>query len=1157
MKTCEFESALQPKCSCKPHEKSFWGRLYGSSKALAISRLAKMRDFPIVVLTGDSQTASRLKEALRFYLDGEVDILSFPDWETLPYDRLSPYQDIISDRLSVLTRLPDLKRGILIAPIGAAMYRLLPRDFLASHRLILHAGQQLDLNQFKCKLNESGYVFNTEVVEHGEAAIRGSLIDLYPMGGDLPLRIDLLDDEIDSIRTFDPNTQRSFKRIDSVTVLPAREIPLTEQGIARFRSAWRARFSGNPSQCPVYREVSDGLAIAGIEYYLPLFYTATDSLFDYVSDQSLVVFDEDALQIAESFWRDFEARYEQSGHDLERPLLPPREIALNPHDLLSRVKRYHQIHLSSAEHDAQSDVINYDTRLPRSLTIDARTEKPLRLFKSFVNDFDGRILIVAESPGRQEALLDLFKQHDINPLVVSSWSAFISGDTSLGLTVAPLEQGAELASPNIAVVSEGQLFGERIMRQRSRKRRRQDPESIIRSLAELTIGAPVVHEQHGVGRYQGLTPLTVDDIPTEFIAIQYADGDKLYLPVSALDLISRYAGLDPEHAPLHRLGSGQWERARQKAERQMHDIAAELLELHAQRMARSGTSFSIDENAYRAFVQGFPFEETPDQASAITSVIDDLQKAKPMDRLVCGDAGFGKTEVAMRASFIVARNYRQVAILVPTTLLAQQHYQNFRDRFADWPVRIELLSRFCTAKQETEILENLQNGKVDIVIGTHKLIGKKIKFDRLGLVIIDEEHRFGVRQKEKFKAMRAEVDMLTLTATPIPRTLNMALSDLRELSIMTTPPSKRLAVKTFIRQWDDVLLKEALFREIKRGGQVYIIYNEVRSIEKMAERIEALLPEISLKVAHGQMPGRLLERIMLDFYHRRFNVLLCTTIVESGIDVPNANTMIVYRADKFGLAQLYQLRGRVGRSHHHAFAYFLVPERKSMTSDAIKRLEAIEALEYLGIGFTLAAHDLEIRGAGEFLGDEQSGHIQQIGYGLYMDLLNRTVSAMRSGRQPQLDRVLDHGTEIDLHLPALIPEDYLPDVHIRLTLYKRIANAESQMMLDDLKMEMVDRFGVLPEFTQNLFRVAELKLIAKPIGVKKIDLGPEGGSIQFHSYHAVDPTKIIHLIQQEPATYALKDEETLSIKKSLPEPSDRLTMVRVLVNDIVERNAAA
>ena len=1151
-------SVFQPECSFKAGEKSFWGRLYGSAKALAISQLISEAEAPVIIMTADSLSASRLTEELRFYLKQcEINkLLSFPDWETLPYDLISPYQDIISERLATLTSLPGLNKGILIVPVTTLMHRLMPREYLLSHSLILKKGQQLNVDAFRKQLSESGYAFSTQVIEHGDVAIRGSLIDLYPMGADYPYRIDLLDDEIDSIRTFDPETQRSLNKVEEIKILPAREVALIDEGIARFRSAWRSRFEGNPNQSPVYRDVSQGLAPAGIEYYLPLFYEETNSLFDYLPDECIAIFDEGAIDTAESFWQDIEMRYEQTRHDVERPVLPPREMFLNPSDLLSRTKIYHQIHITHREQQERAGASNYDTTLPASLKIDARSADPLSLFRRFISDFDGRILLVAESAGRRETLLDLFQQHDIKPVQLKSWSEFIQGQERLGLTVAPLEQGAQLENPRIAMISEGQLFGERVMQRRLRKRKRQDSENIIRNLTELTLGAPVVHEEHGVGRYQGLIALDVGDIPAEFIFIEYAEGDKLYVPVSALDLISRFTGIDPEHAPLHRLGSGQWQKAKRRAAKRVHDVAAELLELHAQRAARSGFIFELDENAYRAFVQTFPFEETPGQIDAITAVIDDMTQGKPMDRLICGDAGFGKTEVAMRASFIAVQNGKQVAILVPTTLLAQQHYQNFKDRFADWPVHVELLSRFRTGKQQTMTLKGLEDGTVDIVIGTHKLIQGNIEFARLGLLIIDEEHRFGVRQKEKFKAIRAEIDVLTLTATPIPRTLNMALADLREFSIIATPPAKRLAVKTFVREWNDALLKEALLREIKRGGQVYVLHNKVETIEKMARQVEALLPEASVRWAHGQMPEKELEQVMLDFYHRRFNVLVCTTIIETGIDVPSANTIIINRADRFGLAQLYQLRGRVGRSHHQAYAYLIVPERKQMTADAIKRLEAIEALEELGVGFTLATHDLEIRGAGEILGEGQSGQIQEIGYGLYMDLLDRAVTALKSGKQPQLDRPLDHGVEVDLHIPALIPEDYLPDVHMRLIMYKRIASVEDKEALKELQVEMIDRFGLLPDFAKNLFRIAELKLLVKPLGIRKIDLGPHGGRLQFNENNNVDPTKIISLIQTNPFTYKLDGQDKLRINEELPEPDDRFTILTNLIADISNKDAA-
>ncbi len=1151
-------SAFQPECSFKSGEKSFWGRLYGSAKALTISQLSNVVEAPIVIMTRDSLSANRLTDELRFYLNNNEmnSLLSFPDWETLPYDLFSPYQDIISERLATLTSLPTLKKSILIVPITTLMHRLMPRHFLFAHSLILNNGQHLNIDAFRKQLNESGYSFSTQVIEHGDVAIRGSLIDLYPMGTKHPYRIDLLDDEIDSIRTFDPETQRSLNKVEQIRILPAREVALIDEGIARFRSAWRSRFEGNPNQSPIYRDVSQGLAPAGIEYYLPLFYEETNTLFDYLPDECITIFDEDAIDTSESFWGDIETRYEQTLHDVERPVLPPGDMFLNPSDLLSRTKIYHQIHITQKEQPERAGVSNYDSMLPASLMIDAQSADPLSLFKHFVSDFEGRILLAAESAGRRETLLDLFQQHDIKPVQLSDWTEFIKGDVRIGLTVAPLEQGAQLDNPRIALISEGQLFGERAMQRRLRKRRQQDSENIVRNLTELTIGAPVVHEEHGVGRYQGLIMLEVGDIPAEFILIEYAEGDKLYVPVSALELISRFTGMDTEHAPLHRLGSGQWQKAKSKAAKRAYDVAAELLELHAQRAARSGFSFELDENAYRAFVQTFPFEETLGQMDAILSVIDDMTQAKPMDRLVCGDAGFGKTEVAMRASFLAIQNSKQVAVLAPTTLLAQQHLQNFKDRFADWPVRVELLSRFRTGKEQTIALKGIKDGTVDIVIGTHKLIRGNIEFARLGLLIIDEEHRFGVRQKEKFKAMRAEIDVLTLTATPIPRTLNMALADLREFSIIATPPSKRLAVKTFVREWNDALLKEALLREIKRGGQVYVLHNKVDTIEKMAKQIEVLLPEASVRWAHGQMPEKELEQVMLDFYHRRFNVLVCTTIIETGIDVPSANTIIINHADRFGLAQLYQLRGRVGRSHHRAYAYMIVPERKLMTADAIKRLEAIEALEELGIGFILATHDLEIRGAGEILGEGQSGQIQEIGYGLYMDLLDRAVTALKSGKQPQIDRPLDHGVEVDLHIPALIPEDYLPDVHMRLIMYKRIASVKDKEALKELQVEMIDRFGLLPEFAKNLLRIAEIKLLVNTLGILKIDLGPHGGRLQFNKDHDIDPMKIITLIQTNPFTYKLDGQDKLRINEELPEPDDRFTILINLIAGITNKDAA-
>jgi len=1151
-------SPFRPQIPAKSGEQCHWGRLYGSSKSLAISRIIDEKDAPVIIVTTDSLQAARFTEELKFYTGDQPEnrILTFPDWETLPYDLFSPYQDIISGRLATLARLASFRKGVLVVPVTTVMHRLLPKDYLNSHSLLLSTGQQLDINDFKRDLTTAGYRFVAQAMEHGDSAVRGSLIDIFPMGARMPFRIDMFDDEIDSIRIFDPETQRSLDKVDSINILPAKEVALTDEGIARFRAGWRERFAGNPGQCPVYRDVSQGLAPAGIEYYLPLFYQETNTLFDYIADDAVVILDEDIRQTMEGFWKDIEDRYEQCRHDIERPLLPPGELYLSQQDLFTRIKPFTRIYVTGMAQGERAHAINYSTSIPVQLPIDARLPEPLGVLKRFIDGFEGRTLIAAESSGRRETLLEMFRQHALFPTQFPDWSAFLSATDKLGLVTAALEQGAQISDPEIVIISESQLFGDRVQQRRLRKRRQQDSEAIIRNLTELTAGAPVVHEDNGVGRYQGLVTLNINDIPAEFICIEYAQSDKLYVPVASLDLISRYAGVDPEHAPLHRLGSGQWEKAKQKAAQRVYDVAAELLDMHARRLARSGNSFTVDENEYFAFIQSFPFEETPGQADAIKAVIEDMQQPKPMDRLICGDAGFGKTEVAMRAAFIAVQNGRQVALLVPTTLLAQQHYQNFKDRFADWPVKIESLSRFRTGKEQEKVLQGLADGTVDIVIGTHKLIQNNVKFQRLGLLIIDEEHRFGVRQKEKFKALRSEIDVLTLTATPIPRTLNMALSSLRELSIIATPPARRLSVKTFVREWSNSLLREALLREINRGGQVYFLYNQIETIEKTAREIETLMPEARVRIAHGQMPEKELEQVMLDFYHRRFNVLVCTTIIETGIDVPSANTIIINRADKFGLAQLYQLRGRVGRSHHRAYAYLIVPPRRAITADAIKRLEAIESLEELGVGFTLATHDLEIRGAGEILGEEQSGQIHEIGFGLYMDLLERAVHALKAGKQPELDRPLDHGAEINLHIPALIPEDYLPDVHTRLIMYKRIASARDTSELQDLQEEMVDRFGLLPDYLKNLFRITALKLKANPIGIRKIDLGQRGGRLHFSSQTRVDPGKIVNLIQSQPQTYKLDGQDKIRINKDLPDVMDRFTMLDNLLNEIATKNAA-
>ena len=1148
-----LSSPLQPEIPAFEGQRVNWERLPGSSKALAITSAAKENAALFIVITADQSGAHRLMEELAFFNPPRTGhrLLAFPDWETLPYDKFSPYQDIVSDRLATLVELRKIRTGILVVPVSTLMHRLLPADYLLAHSMFIRTGQTLETDIFRQELDNNGYRSVSQVMEHGDVAVRGSILDIYPMGSEVPFRLDLFDNEIDSIRIFAIETQRSLEKTQEIRILPAREVPLTASAIELFRSNWRLRFAGNPSRCPIYTDVSNAIAPAGIEYYLPLFYAHTGSLVDYFPENPTVMLDEGVYNAALEFRDMAETRYEQGKHDGERPLLSPDEVFYPADEVFGLLAPYRQIHVGNSGVDAGgAKTINFNTGIPRKFPVNVRAQDPLAVFHSFMDGFAGRMLIVAESVGRRETIVELFRNEKTRPVLCRDWDEFLTQEVHFGLTVAPLEQGAVLERPSLVILSESQLFGERAQQRRLRKRRRQLTDSIVSNLTELSIGAPVVHEEHGVGRYRGLLTLTVNDIEAEFIYLEYDQGDKLYVPVAALDQVSRFVGVDAEHAPLHRLGSGQWQKAKRKALTRVYDVAAELLELHARRAALNGHVFSVDNNTYQAFAQDFPFEETPGQTEAIAGVLDDMHAAVPMDRLVCGDSGFGKTEVAMRAAFVAVENHKQVIMLAPTTLLAQQHYQNFRDRFADWPVRIEVLSRFVSKKDQTAIVDDLRAGKVDIVIGTHKLLQDSIVYDNLGLVIIDEEHRFGVRQKEKLKSIRAQVDVLTLTATPIPRTLNLALSDLRSLSIIATPPSKRLPIKIFIREWDKVWLSEAMLREIKRGGQVYFVHNEISTIEKTAAEVARLAPEAKLRIAHGQMPEKQLEQVMLDFYHLRFNVLVCTTIIETGIDVPSANTIIINRADKYGLAQLYQLRGRVGRSHHRAYAYLVTPDRRAISAGAAKRFEAIEALEELGMGFTLATHDMEIRGVGEILGDEQSGQIQEIGYGLYMSLLERAVSSLKNGRQPDLDRPLDHGTEIDMHIPALIPADYLPDVHARLIMYKRIAGVEQEAALWDLQEECIDRFGLLPDAAKNLFRLAGIKQRTRPLGIRKIDLGEKGGRIYFHENADIDMTKLISLLQTNPHLYKLEEGEKLRINNEFPNPQARFQFLDDLLDNL-------
>ncbi len=1129
-----------PAASGKQH----WGNLPGAALSLAIAEAASNAKRFTLLLTADSQSAERLQEELAFFAP-DLPVLHFPDWETLPYDLFSPHQDIVSQRIATLYQLPELSHGVLVVPITTALHRLAPKRFLLGSSLVLDVGQKLDVEQMRLRLEAAGYRCVDTVYEHGEFAVRGALIDLFPMGSALPYRIDLFDDEIETLRTFDPENQRSIDKVESIRLLPAREFPLKKEAVTGFRARFRERFDVDFRRCPIYQDLSTGITPAGIEYYLPLFYEETATLFDYLPEDSQVFSLPGIEQAAEQFWNDVRNRYEERRVDPERPLLPPAELFMPVEDCFARLKLWPRVVASQQDVEPGIGRERFPAQPLPELAIESKASEPLGKLRQFLDGFPGRVLFTAESAGRREVLLELLARLKLRPQEVEGWDGFLSSEERLAIAIAPLDEG--LLLDEVALVAESPLFGQRVMQRRRREKSRDGGDNVIKNLTELREGAPVVHIDHGVGRYQGLVTLEIEGQAQEFLLLQYADEAKLYVPVASLHLIARYTGSDDALAPLHKLGSETWQKAKRKAAEQVRDVAAELLDIYARRAARQGYAFKDPQVDYETFAAGFPFEETPDQQAAIDAVREDLLSAKPMDRLVCGDVGFGKTEVAMRAAFIAVHGGKQVAVLVPTTLLAQQHYNSFRDRFADWPVRVEVMSRFKSAKEVQNAITELADGKIDILIGTHKLLQDDVKFSNLGLVIIDEEHRFGVRQKEQLKALRSEVDILTLTATPIPRTLNMSIAGMRDLSIIATPPARRLSVRTFVMEQQNTVIKEALLRELLRGGQVYYLHNDVKTIEKCAADLQALVPEARVAIGHGQMRERDLEQVMSDFYHKRFNVLVASTIIETGIDVPSANTIIIERADKFGLAQLHQLRGRVGRSHHQAYAYLLTPTRKAMTDDAQKRLEAIANAQDLGAGFVLATHDLEIRGAGELLGEGQSGQIQAVGFTLYMEMLERAVKAIRKGEQPNLEQPLGGGPEINLRLAALIPEDYLPDVHARLILYKRIANAADEDGLKELQVEMIDRFGLLPEPTKNLVRLTLLKLQAEKLGITKIDAGPQGGRIEFSADTSVDPMVLIKLIQSQPNRYKFEGATLFKFQVPMERPEERFNTLEALL----------
>ncbi len=1142
---------LNPPLPTAAHPRLRWHQLYGSAPALALAEATRADQRLYVLIADAARELERLTAELQFFAGSSLPLLRLPDWEVLPYDRFSPHPDIISERLQTLFELPHLSRGCLIVTADTLMQRLPPRNYVQARAFELKKGQALLIEPFRARLIEAGYANVGQVVSPGEFAVRGSLLDVFPMGATAPLRIDLFDDEIEAIRRFDPDTQRSLDALESVRLLPAREVPLDAQAVKDFRRRYRTRFEGDPTKAEMYRGVSEGLAPAGVEFYQPLFFDSGATLFDYLPADAVVVHDAALPGAILKAWQDIESRYEERRHDIERPVLRPEELFLDPQQLDCAFGKFAAITLDAFKADTELEgespgVRNFPTTAPRELRVDARAEEPLAPLDAFLKSFEGRVLLAADSAGRREVLHDMLRAHHHEVATVGSWDAFTRGSAKLALTVAPDLEGLTLTAPPIAVISEAQLFGARA-RQERRRKKAADPEAILRDLQDLNPGAPVVHEEYGVGRYAGLVPMEIGGQPGEFLVLEYQDGDRIYVPVHALHLVSRYTGAAPETAPLHKLGTDQWARARKRAAEQIRDVAAELLDLYARRKAQQGLVLAVSESDYQSFANAFPFEETEDQAQTIRQVLADLQSERPMDRIVCGDVGFGKTEVAMRAAFVAAQAGKQVAVLAPTTLLVQQHLTNFRDRFADWPVRIEALSRFGTSKQTQATLAGLEQGKVDIVIATHRLLHAHARFKDLGLLIVDEEHRFGVRDKERLQALRANVHVLTLTATPIPRTLNMALGGLRDLSLITTAPAARLAIKTFLIEWHAPTLREAALRELRRGGQIYFVHNEVRTIEKIAADLQALVPEASVRIGHGQMRERDLEQLMVDFYHRRFNVLVCTTIIESGIDVPTANTIMINRADHMGLAQLHQLRGRVGRSHHRAYAYLIAPPRKALSRDAAKRLEAIESMEELGAGFVLATHDLEIRGAGELLGEQQSGQMTEIGLSLYLDMLEHAVAALKAGREPHLDQPLAAATEVELRLPAFLPESYIADVHVRLSLYKRVAAAGTAPALDELLAEIHDRFGPLPPPAQSLLRIARLKLTARAIGVRRLDLGPQGGTVVFEEHSSIDPATVVSLVQRGAREYRLEGPLKLRVTHDLPTDNARFEFAAELL----------
>ncbi|MBC7436964.1 MAG: transcription-repair coupling factor [Bdellovibrionales bacterium] len=1140
----------------------------GSADSLLLARLAEREKAGhklTAIVTSDATDAQRLMEEMVFFAP-DLRCAMFPDWETLPYDTFSPHQDLISERLATLWRISprDKETGadVVIVPATTRLYRLAPPSFLAGYTFQFKVKQKLDEARLKAQLTLAGYSHVTQVVSPGEYAVRGGLIDLFPMGSLVPYRVDLFDDEIDSIRTFDPDSQRSLYPVPEVRLLPGREFPMDDDARAKFRSRWRELLEGDPTKSRIYKDMGNGVATAGIEYYLPLFFEDTATVFDYLGADATVVLHGDLEPAFHAFWQDTKERYRLVQGDPERPALPPEALFLSTEQFYGRANAHAQLAVRPAQTAVIPDLVRdpspsegnspyaeFDTLPPMSVVRGA--DDPLARLKDHIRNTQHRVLLLAESDGRRESLLDFLRASHLSPPAFDSLEEFqLHGDEKIGIATAGLNTGFSWVEQGIDFVTETELFAAGpTTRRRKKQEQVSDVEALIKDLSELNVGDPVVHSAHGIGRYRGLVNMDLGQGSTEFLHVEYADSATLYVPVSQLHLISRYTGVSADEAPLHRLGSGQWEKAKRKAAEQVRDSAAELLNIYARRALREGHAFRYSPQDYETFANDFGFEETADQRAAIHAVIQDMISPRPMDRLVCGDVGFGKTEVALRAAFIAVTGGRQVAFLAPTTLLAEQHYQTLVDRFSKWPVKVAEVSRFRSGKEISASIKGIADGSVDIVVGTHKLLSESTKFKNLGLLIIDEEHRFGVRHKEAMKALRAEVDVLTLTATPIPRTLGMALEGLRDLSVIATAPQRRLAIKTFVRNEGNGVIREAVLRELKRGGQIYFLHNEVDTIQNRRQRLEELLPEARIAVAHGQMPERELEKVMRDFVAQRYNVLLCSTIIETGIDVPTANTIVISRADKFGLAQLHQLRGRVGRSHHQAYAYLVVPDKENLTKHASQRLDAIQQMEELGSGFYLAMHDLEIRGAGAVLGENQSGNMMEIGFQLYNEMLSEAVRSLKEGKEPDLLSPLSVTTEINLHAPALLPDDYCGDVHLRLSFYKKLATAKNTDQIDALLEEIVDRFGKLPPQGQTLIDVHRLRVIAKPYGVVKVDAAPGVINITFRKDPPIDPMRIIEMVQKN-KHIKLAGNEKLRIERDLKEPKDRAQMVRDVLRNL-------